>query len=265
MPHPLPSRRAVLAAAGSAAVGLAGCGGSDSTSRYDPAAAEGAQVGTIESAFAPGGRAQWFLRAPARPKALLVSLHGRGGDASDSFRLGFGGAAVDAGLALVSVSGGNGYWHARRDGTDSGRLVLEELIPLALETARMSDDARVGFIGWSMGGYGSLLLAGRLPRDRVVGVAPMSTALWTSAGGTAPGAFDDAEDYAAHDVFAPARRLPGIPVSIACGTEDPFIGTNRAYVAERPATTRLFDKGEHDNAYWTSHAPRLIAWLGSIA
>jgi hypothetical protein len=199
------------------------------------------------------------------PRALLVSLHGKGARALSTFQMGFGDLASSVGLAIVSVSGGDGYWHARDDGTDSGRLVLEEVVPMALERARLRRDAPLGFIGWSMGGYGSLLLAGQLPRGRVLGVAPMSTALWTSPGASAPGAFDDAEDYRAHDVFAPERLLPGTPVSIACGVQDPFIAANRAYVAMRPATTHVFDRGGHDGDYWRIHARRLIPWLASLA
>jgi hypothetical protein len=227
----------------------------------------GTSSGTLESRSAPDGRADWVFQAPrsGTPKALVVSLHGKGGRAVSSFEMGFGALAADAGLAIVSVSGGDGYWHARHDGTDSGRLVLEELVPMALDRAGLRSDARLGFIGWSMGGYGSLLLAGQLPRERLLGVAPMSTALWTSPGASAPGAFDDAEDYHAHDVFAPARLLPGIPVSIACGTQDPFIAANRAYVAKRPATTHVFDEGHHDGDYWRAHAKHLIPWLGSLA
>jgi hypothetical protein len=61
-----------------------------------------------------------------------VALHGFGGDVDAAFELGYGDAVAATGLALVSVDGGNGYWHARRDGTDSGAMVRDELIPLAL-------------------------------------------------------------------------------------------------------------------------------------
>ena len=256
----LPRRRVLgLAAAGLAVTALSACDRAESFA--------GTTSGTLESPHAPGGRADWVFQAPGSgtPKALLVSLHGKGGRAASSFEMGFGTLAAAAGLAIVSVSGGDGYWHARRDGTDSGRLVLEELVPMALKRARLGSDARLGFIGWSMGGYGSLLLAGQLPPARVLGVAPMSTALWTSPGASAPGAFDDADDYRAHDVFAPARLLPGIPVSIACGTQDPFIAANRAYVAGRPATTHVFDEGRHDGDYWRAHARHLVPWLASLA
>lgn len=81
-------------------------------------------------------------------------LHGRDGDADSAFDLGYADAVAVTGLALVSVDGGNGYWHARGDGTDSGAMVREELIPLALRRCGLSGTARVGLLGWSMGGFG---------------------------------------------------------------------------------------------------------------
>lgn len=55
---------------------------------------------------------------------------------------------------------GGSYWHKRASGEDSGAMVLSELIPL-LDTHNL-DTSRVAFLGWSMGGYGALLLGGRL-------------------------------------------------------------------------------------------------------
>lgn len=55
-----------------------------------------------------------------------------------------------------------------------------------------------------MGGYGALLLAATLLRDRVSAVATVSAALWTAPGDSAPGAFGVVRDVRAHphDVFA---------------------------------------------------------------
>ncbi len=56
-------------------------------------------------------------------------------------------------------------------------------------------------MGWSMGGYGALLVAQRHPElwRAAVGVSP---ALFRAADEAAPGAFDDAADYRRNDVFA---------------------------------------------------------------
>lgn len=256
-----PTRRALLTAALAAPLSatVAGCEGAVEE------AAPPLRRGTLERPYAPGGRAEWALAVPeGTPRALVVSLHGKGGHAQGSVALGFHAAAVRAGLALVSVSGGDGYWHARRDGTDSGRLVLTELVPLALREAGLGAASRVGFLGWSMGGYGSLLLASRLPRARLLGVAGMSSALWTEPGATAPGAFDDAADWRAHDVLTTCRLPDDVPVTLVCGRADPFLGANRAYVRARPGTRSTFDEGGHDNGYWSDHAPGLLRWLASL-
>ena len=47
------------------------------------------------------------------------------------------------------------WWHRRVTGEDSGAMVLTELLPMP--PTKGLDTSRVGFIGWSMGGYGSLL------------------------------------------------------------------------------------------------------------
>lgn len=262
-PAPL-SRRALLSlGAAGAAAGLAGC----RQSTADPPANSTESRGVIVGATWGGSAAGWRVVRPrkATPRALVVCLHGKGGSADSSFEMGFPARAIDHGFAFASVSGGDGYWHPRRDGRDPGRLVLDQLIPLARKESGLTTNSRIGLIGWSMGGYGSLLLAGRLPRSQVLGVATLSAALWTSPGATAPGAFDDAADYRANDVFDAAHRLDGVPVSMACGTSDSFIQGNRAYAAARPGTRTTFDKGGHDGDYWRSHVGPMMAWLGSLA
>ncbi len=260
MPPAHPSRRAVLGGA-LATTALAGC----SYSVLDPPPGASAADGAIDGSTWGGPAARWRLVWPRRtaPRALVVGLHGKGGSADSSFQLGFDARATELGLAFASVSGGDGYWHRRRDGRDPARLVLDELVPLARKRSGLSANGRVAFIGWSMGGYGALLLAGQVPRAQLVGVATLSAALWTSPGATAAGAFDDAQDYAAYDVFAAKRRLPGVPVSMACGASDPFLKANRTFAARRPGTTTTFDKGGHDGDYWSAHAGTAMAFLAA--
>ena len=57
------------------------------------------------------------------------------------------------------------------------------------------DTSRVGFLGWSMGGYGALLLGGRLGPARTAAICAVSPALWMSSGAAAPGAFDGPDDF----------------------------------------------------------------------
>jgi pimeloyl-ACP methyl ester carboxylesterase len=110
--------------------------------------------------------------------------------------------------------------------------VVEEFLPLLarLDGPPLST-TRIGLTGWSMGGYGAVLLAERLGASRVAAVAAVSPALWTRASDAAAGAFDDAEDFARHDVFAGRERLRGLAVRVDCGSADPFVDAARAFVA----------------------------------
>ena len=61
---------------------------------------------------------------------------------------------------MATVDGGNFCWHARRCGIDPANIIVQEL--LALLARKGLDTERIALMGWSMGGYGALLLASRL-------------------------------------------------------------------------------------------------------
>jgi S-formylglutathione hydrolase FrmB len=117
-------------------------------------------------------------------------------------------------------------------------------------------------LGWSMGGYGALLAAQAAP-ERFRAVVATSPALWTSPGATAPGAFDNAEDFRDHDVFAGLAHLSGVKVRLDCGTGDPFYVSTRQLAARLPDATASFRPGFHDPAYWRSVALDQMRWLGT--
>ena len=149
--------------------------------------------------------------------------------------------AVAAGIppvAVVAVDGGGSYWHKRASGEDSGAMVLDELIPMLGEQGL--DTSRVAFLGWSMGGYGALLLGARLGAARTAAISAVSPALWTSSGAAAPGAFDSAEDYAANSVWG-LPALDSIPIRIDCGDSDPFYSATQQFIAQlaEPAGGRV--------------------------
>lgn len=222
--------------------------------------------GTFSSRFWPGRDVRWRLARPTprgtEPGAqpLVVALHGHGGGADWPFNsVHIERHIVSTGLAVASVDGGDFYWHARRSGTDTGRMVIEDLLPLMRSQGMATD--RVGLIGWSMGGYGALLMATKLGPARVAGVVAASAALWQSPGDSAPGAFDDSEDFIRNDVFAARGKLRGIPVRLDCGRDDPFIAANRAFARELPDAAVTFDEGAHTEDYWTAHAGAQMSWL----
>jgi enterochelin esterase-like enzyme len=166
-----------------------------------------------------------------------------------------------AGVTLASVDGGDYYWHARRAGVDTGAMVVEDFLPLVRrETAYAG---KVAFLGWSMGGYGSLLLASDLGPERVFAVVAESAALWTEPGLSAPGAFDDRADFEAHDVFDPRRTrvLAKIPVRLDCGRSDPFVPGNKAFAEALPSARLTLDEGGHTADYWKGHGPAQLRWV----
>lgn len=196
---------------------------------------------------------------PGTRLPVCLYLHGRGGNHGDVAGRAIGlpwilADRVRAGappMVLVGVDGGTGYWHRRASGDDAGRMLWDELLPLLARHGLRTD--RFGLLGASMGGYGALLWAERLGRTRVAAVGAMSPALFRRFADSAPGAFDSARDFAAHDVFASARRLSGIPVGVSCGSDDPFAGAVRAFLSIAPRSTHgAVSDGCHDAAFWRS-------------
>ncbi|MEO8557370.1 MAG: alpha/beta fold hydrolase [Actinomycetota bacterium] len=254
------TRRGVLAGA-LTLPWLVGCG-----ARTDRPAGVDLLEGTFTSSFWPDRQVRWRLARPAHqgtpatPQPLVVALHGYGGDAGFPFNdVHIERFVAPTGLAVASVDGGDFYWHARKSGIDTGRMVVQDLLPLLAGKGLATD--RIGLIGWSMGGYGALLLASTLGPSRVAGVVAVSPALWQSPGDSAPGAFDDSEDFARNDVFARRPTLAAMPVRLDCGREDPFIVATRAFAGGLPSAAATFDDGAHTSEYWTSHAGAQMSWL----
>ena len=199
---------------------------------------------------------------------VLLVLHGRGDDARavlGSHRLGaFLTQAVQRGtppFAVVAVDGGDHtYWHRRASGQDPQAMLTGELLPLL--SAHGLQTRRVALGGWSMGGYGALLLAERLGSSRITAVAVDSPAIWRRASESAPGAFDDPTDFTAHDVLAGAADLAEIPVRVSCGTSDPFLPGVRALLRDLPHAEHDLAAGVHDLAWWQHAAPAQLAFVG---
>ncbi|HEU4700882.1 MAG TPA: alpha/beta hydrolase-fold protein [Conexibacter sp.] len=269
--------RFLLALASSLAIAAAAACG-----QADP---RGAQVAQIAFDSRAVGREQHVTvvvpqgEAPSERRPLLVFLHGRGGDDEselstqplfDTLRQ----LGSRAPIVAFPDGGKDSYWHDRADG-DWARYVTHEAIP---RVARRfdADPRRVAIGGISMGGFGALDLAEQRAR-RWCAVGAHSPALWRTGGETAAGAFDDAEDFAAHDVVAAAGTSEGAaalsaqPLWIDAGEQDPFLPGDRALVdalrAAGVADARLDTKaGGHDGDYWDRRWPEYLRfYAGALA
>lgn len=228
-------------------------------------------TGSFVSAARGGVNTNWAIARPSgQTKSLrpVIALHGKGSDTSTVMAGGVEqglAQAVDAGLppfAVVAVDGGGSYWHKRTSGENSGAMVLDELIPML--GSQGLDTSRVAFLGWSMGGYGALLLGGRLGPGRTAAICAVSPALWLSPGAAAPGAFDGADDFAANSVFG-MPALASIPIRVDCGDSDPFYAATKQFIAQLPnPPAGGFSPGGHNGGFWSSQLPAELTWMAPL-
>jgi enterochelin esterase-like enzyme len=196
----------------------------------------------------------------ARP--LLVFLHGKGENEDSNLSGQFFVALAHLGPQAPDVVFPDGtedsYWHNRADGA-WGSYVMDEVIPRAVRLLG-ADPHRVAIGGLSMGGFGAYDLA-RLNPGRFCAVGGDSPALWLNGGESAAGAFDNAEDFARHDVIHGAEEspnpYPGAQLWIDVGSEDPFrsADTTFAQILKSKGLAVEFHvwPGGHEQAYWNSH------------
>jgi S-formylglutathione hydrolase FrmB len=253
---------AVLAAAAGLALALL-------TGGADPQGAHVARY-ELDSRLAARELDQTLVEPPSgvRPgTGLVVFLHGRGGDPDSSLVDGFYGALRRLGrrapAVLFPAGGDHSYWHDRDDGR-WGAYVTREAIPEALR--RLGGKPRpVAIGGISMGGFGALDLARLHPR-RFCAAAGHAPAIWAGGGESADGAFDDAEDFARHDLVAAARANPGAwrgtRLWLDAGDRDDFRAGDDAFLAAlRAGGTRISAHiwpGRHESTYWDGHWPSYL-------
>jgi S-formylglutathione hydrolase FrmB len=222
---------------------------------------------SIESKAVPGGHPVSVVvpkGADEGERGMLVFLHGRSGDNGsttddEEFFEALANQGEEAPIVVFPDGGDSSYWHDRGTG-DWGSYVVDEVIPQMAERFGADPD-RVAIGGISMGGFGALDLAIKNP-DRFCAVGGHSPALFLSGAESAPGAFDDAEDFAENDVLATAAADPDVlasqPVFLDAGRKDPFVPgvtqlADSLETAGADATVRLNRPGGHDEDYWNAH------------
>jgi S-formylglutathione hydrolase FrmB len=139
-------------------------------------------------------------------------------------------------------------------------MVINEFLPLL--AAKGLDTTRIGLLGWSMGGYGALYLASVLGARRVSVAVAESPAIWHRADQSAAGAFDDAADFDAHQLWGRQPTLDTIPLRIDCGASDGFAPVTRDLRASlHPTPTGGIEPGGHDDTYWRSQASAQLSFV----
>ncbi len=212
------------------------------------------------AAIPPGG-------GVGRP--LLVFLHGRGdhgneSNSNDAFYAALAAQGHRAPDVVFPNGGEHSYFHRRGSG-DWTRYVLHEVIPQAVQRLH-ADRRRIAIGGISMGGFGAFDIA-RLRPSEFCAVGGHSAAMWLRAGDTAPGAFDDAEDFTRNDVVAIARAGGRAPWGHARlwldgGTDDPFRSADEALARALDIPMRHWPGG-HEGAYWRAHYARYLRFYAN--
>lgn len=199
-------------------------------------------------------------------RPLLVLLHGRSSDpdsmARQSIRKALEKLDARAPVVVLANGGDHSYYHDRADGR-WGSYILREVIPAAVRRYDL-DGRRVAIGGFSMGGFGAFDL-GRYRAFCAVG--GHSAALWRTGGETPAGAFDNAEDFARHDVIGAVRANPRVYRSariwIDVGTEDPFRSADTELAGLLPKRHFRVWRGGHDVSYFDDHADEILAFYAA--
>jgi len=240
---------------------LCACAGGCSSERTKPSAAPKVTSFTVESKLM--GRPMFeALATPAgggKGRTLLVFLHGYGAAPRETLSPAFLAALRrlgDRAPVVFLPEGDTGWWHDNREGP-WGSYVLREAIPAALARSGPNPH-RVAIGGISMGGFGALDL-GRLDAKRFCAVGGHSPAVFARGSPEATFAFDDATDFARHDLLRLARsRSPyHAPVWIDVGAQDQLRPTATTLARELGAYGADVSfhvwPGSHNGHYWDAH------------
>jgi hypothetical protein len=180
---------------------------------------------------------------------VCLVLHGASATTAGFTRFGlpqFLTAAVEHGVApfvLVGVDGGRTRWEGDGDTDDPQRMLREEVPAWCAE--RGFDAERIAAHGWSMGGYGSLLLAARNP-GWLRAVAVLSPAI---GGG---------------ELERRQAELDGSRLAIWCGSADSVQPEIEEFAASIPGPPAIveFAPGGHTRGYWNRVTPDALAFVG---
>lgn len=286
------SRRKVLIGGGAAAV-LAAVGGGVATEWDNPRFArlrDGCgdepevphssyeiRTGVFDS-HAMKAKVPWAVALPPqltetsfamkRDLRVVLCLTGLGDDIEMATSgIGFPGFATAAQLGLtfaIPGGGSNLYWHPRADGRDPLAWAVDEFLPMVeKEFGVGGNQYRRGTLGWSMGGYGALLVPQQRP-GMFGAAAALSPAVFPSYDAARSGhsyTFDSAAEWDRYGLWSHLDELSGMAVRIDCGNYDPFAPTARELLKRIPGAVGEIGSGCHDKAFWRRTAPDSLRFL----
>ena len=155
-----------------------------------------------------------------------------------------------------------------RDDAKWGTYVLTEALPNAIKQTG-ADPHRVALGGFDDGGFGALDLARSEPA-RFCAVGAHSPEIWQRYGDARPGAFDDAADFARHDLLrvAVAGEYPDVgPIRIDVGSDDPQRAEVQRLAAALKAGGRSVDyhepAGQSSVALWRQNSGNLLRFYAT--
>lgn len=237
-----------------------------------PASHYAVTSGTFNST-AMGGAMPWVValppdHQPGNGTAVVLVLHGANANADMmSVQVGLPGfaTAVGARLAFAAPGGGAGYyWHPRADGHDPLAWAVEEFLPMVERRFGVGGTAeRRATFGWSMGGFGALLVAQQHPGlvTATVAASPAVFPSYDAARSGHPDTFDSAADWSRYGLWDHLAALSGVAARIDCGSADPFAPTAQMLLRRVPGATGSITDGCHDVAFWRRVAPAEVRWL----
>jgi dienelactone hydrolase len=244
-------RRRTLITLGATAAGIAAWAGyrgrSTESEPVIPYAPIGDERVERRNSVARGRQVDFYTAVPAghgsgKGLPIVIILHGASKTAADFPRLGFGAFLTDAvrrGAPPFVLAGATGDRLAWRPsgGDDPQRMVREEIPRWCAQ--RGFDITRIALLGWSMGGYGALLLAEAYP-GWARAVAAFSPAV-------RPG----------DDVLTAANLLRGTRVGLWCGRQDPLYDDVLSLQEALPSPPAAGDyrDGRHNFGYWSRCVP----------
>jgi len=256
-------RRRTILAVGAGCAGVAGSAGawlvgnrsSGGPDPVIPSAPVGDERLERRGSAARGRPVDFYTAVPAghgdgRGLPVCLTLHGASTSARDFPSLGLGRFLTDAvshGAAPFVLAGAAGDrlgW--RPAGRDDPQRMLVEDIP-AWCAERGFDTGRMAVWGWSMGGYGALLLALTVP-GLVRSVAALSPAVRRG-----------------DPLFAGAQRLLETPIGLWCGRDDDLYEEVRALQRALPTKPVAggYTTGRHNFGYWSTVIPAAFSFIAA--